>query len=101
MPAYVVVEIKVIDPVTYEEYKKLAPSHVKAFGGKYLARGGRMLSMEGGWNPERLVILEFESIEAAEKWANSPEYAPVRALRLAATESRMVILEGISDPPIL
>lgn len=95
MSAYVIVEIKVTDPVLYEEYKKLAPPLVTAFGGKYLARGGRTVSMEGDWDPERLVILEFESLEAAERWANSPEYAPARAMRLAATESRLIILEGV------
>lgn len=100
MCAYVIVEIKVTDPILYEEYKKLAPPIVAAFGGKYLARGGRMVSMEGNWQPERLVILEFASVEAAERWANSPEYAPVRAMRLAATDSRLVILDGVTPLPI-
>jgi len=94
MSAYVVVNIEVTDPVGYEEYKRLAPAAVAVYGGKYLARGGRSETLEGDWNPQRLVILEFESIEKAKAWLNSSEYAPARALRHKYARSKMVGLEG-------
>lgn len=94
MPAYVVVDIEVTDPVGYEEYKKLAPPAVAAYGGKYLARGGKTETLEGNWNPKRLVILEFESAERAKAWLNSPEYRAARQLRHQTAKTNMVVIEG-------
>ena len=97
MSAYVIVEIEVTDPVQYEEYKKLAPACVKAYGGKYLARGGKTEVLEGEWSPNRLVILEFENNEQAKKWLNSPEYAPAKKLRHVSTHTNMVVVEGVEN----
>jgi uncharacterized protein (DUF1330 family) len=94
MPAYVVVDIEVTDPVRYEDYKKLAASAVAAYGGKYLARGGQTEVLEGQWAPKRLVILEFESMERAKAWLESPEYAPGRKLRHETATSDMVLVQG-------
>ena len=95
MTAYVIVDIDVHDPVGYEEYKKLAPAIIESFGGKYLARGGRTETLEGDWSPSRLVILQFESVEQAQKWINSPEYSEARKKRLQTTNSKMVVIEGL------
>ena len=95
MSAYVIVDIQVTDPVGYEEYKKLAPPIVAAFGGKYLARGGKTETLEGDWSPKRLVILEFESAERAKAWLNSPEYRAPRQLRNRTTQTNMVVVEGV------
>ena len=65
MSAYVIVEIEVLDPVRYEEYKRLAPPSIAAFGGRYVVRGGRSETLEGDWSPKRIVILEFEGLERA------------------------------------
>jgi uncharacterized protein (DUF1330 family) len=94
MTAYVIVDVEVTDPAGYEEYKKLAPPAVSLYGGKYLARGGRNESLEGDWKAQRLVILEFESIEKAKAWVNSPEYAPARAMRHKYAKSKMIVVEG-------
>jgi uncharacterized protein (DUF1330 family) len=95
MSAYVIVEIEVTDPAGYEEYKKLAPAAVALYGGKYIARGGKNETLEGVWQPNRLVILEFPSMEQAKAWVNSPEYAPARAMRHKYAKSKMVVVEGI------
>ncbi len=94
MSAYVIVDISIIDPITYADYKNLAPAAVAMYGGKYLARGGKTEILEGDWQPGRLVILEFPDIERAKAWLNSPEYAPARALRHQAARSSMVVVEG-------
>lgn len=94
MTAYVVVDINVTDPVGYEEYKKLAPPAVALYGGKYLARGGRTETLEGGWSPSRLVILQFDSVEQAKAWLNSPEYREARELRHKTASTNMVVIEG-------
>ena len=95
MPAYVIVDIQVNDPVGYEEYKQLAPPSIAAHGGKYLARGGQTEVLEGGWSPSRLVILQFENIGQARKWLNSSEYSAARALRHQTATTNMVVIEGM------
>lgn len=94
MPAYVIVDIDVTDPVLYETYKKMAPPTVAAYGGKYLARGGKNEVLEGDWQPKRLVILEFPSLAQAKAWVDSHEYRPAREMRHKAATSRMVVIEG-------
>jgi len=95
MPAYVLVDIEVIDPNLYEEYKKLAPSTVTQYGGKYVARGGKTETLEGDWTPKRLVILEFPNSEQAKAWLNSPEYREARKMRHASAKSHMIVIEGV------
>lgn len=94
MSAYVIVDIEVTDPAGYEEYKKLAPPTLQIYGGKYIARGGYNETLEGDWHANRLVILEFESLEKVKAWLNSPEYAPARALRHKYARTNMVVVEG-------
>jgi uncharacterized protein (DUF1330 family) len=95
MTAYVVVEVEVNDTALYEQYKPLAAAAVAAYGGWYLARGGKTVLLEGEKAPERLVILEFESVERALAWWNSPEYAEAKKMRQAASHTRMVVVEGL------
>jgi uncharacterized protein (DUF1330 family) len=95
MTAYVIVDIDVTNPEGYEEYKKLAPPTLAVYGGKYIARGGGTEVLEGDWVPNRLVILQFESVERAKAWLNSPEYSEARTLRHKYAKSNMVVVEGV------
>ena len=95
MTAYIILDIEVTDPAGYDDYKKLAPPSIPLYGGKYIARGGKSETLEGDWHSERLVILEFESVERAKTWLNSPEYAQARALRHKYAKSKMIVVEGI------
>ena len=95
MSAYVIVDIDVMDPVGYEEYKHLAPLTLDSFGGRYIARGGTCETLEGTWQPKRLVILEFKTTERAKEWLNSSEYAPARSLRHKYAKTNMVVVEGL------
>lgn len=95
MPAYVILDINVNDPDLFEEYKKLAPATIEAYGGKYIARGGKVETLEGDWTPNRIVILEFDNSETAKNWLNSPEYREARAMRLQAAMSQSIVVEGV------
>ena len=95
MAAYVIVDIEVTDPEAYEEYREQVPALVAKFGGKYLARGGEMEKVEGNWSPTRLVVLEFESMERVKEFYYSKEYEPLKKIRLSATNSNMVLLNGV------
>jgi uncharacterized protein (DUF1330 family) len=94
MAAYVVGEIEVTDPATYEEYRKQVPAVVTKYGGRFIVRGGKAEALEGGWAPKRLVALEFPSMEQARKWYGSPEYAPLIALRQKASRGKLILVEG-------
>ena len=95
MPAYIVVEIEVEDPVRYEDYKKMVPPSLAAYGGRFLVRGGKVENLEGDWAPKRFVMAEFPSVERAKAWWSSPEYAEAKALRHATAKSQMIVVEGI------
>jgi uncharacterized protein (DUF1330 family) len=95
MSAYVIVEIEVQDPVGYEEYKKLAGATVNAHGGKYIVRGGKTEVLEGDWEPKRIVVLEFESMDRAKEWLNCEEYREPRKMRHATARTNMVLVEGL------
>ena len=95
MIAYVIFDINVTDPVRYEEYKKLASPTVELYEGKYIARGGRAETLEGDWSPSRLVILQFESIDRAKQWLNSPEYSTAKLIRHQTATSSAVVVEGV------
>lgn len=96
MSAYVIVDIEVKDLEKYQEYRKVAPATVQAYGGKYLARGGKIEVMEGNWTPKNVVVVEFESVERAKAWYNSPEYVAIRAGRQDNTNSRMILVDGVA-----
>ena len=97
MVAYVINDMEVTDPQLLDEYRKLSPATVERYGGRFLARGGQVETLEGTWSPKRLVILEFPSIAQAKAWVNSPEYAPARRVRQKASRSNIVVVEGV--PP--
>ncbi|HEX6528208.1 MAG TPA: DUF1330 domain-containing protein [Burkholderiales bacterium] len=94
MSAYVIGEIDVTDPAAYEDYRKQVLAVVTKYGGKFLVRGGKVDSKEGGWAPKRIVVLEFPSMEQAQKWYHSAEYAPLIKLRQKASRGKLILLEG-------
>ena len=95
MTAYVVVDIEIKDPVRYEEYKQLAPQSLAAFGGKYVARGGKTDVLEGARRPGRVVLLEFPNAKRAREWWDSEAYKPVKGIRQACARTEMFIVEGV------
>ena len=67
---------------------------VQKHGGRFMARGGNVEALEGGWVPKRIVVLEFPSMDAVRKWYRSPEYAPLIKLRQKASRGRLIAVEG-------
>jgi uncharacterized protein (DUF1330 family) len=94
MPAYIVVDVSIHNAENYEDYKKLTPASIAAYGGKFIVRGGKTETLEGNWQPERMVVIEFSTVERAKQWWASDEYAPAKALRQANAETKMILLEG-------
>ena len=94
MAAYVIAEIDITDPAGYEEYRRQVPGVITKYGGKYIVRGGKVESIEGGWQPKRLAVVEFPSMEQAQKFYRSAEYAPLIKLRQKASRGKLIIVEG-------
>lgn len=95
MSAYVIFDITVNDPGKYEEYKKRTMPTIAAFGGRFIVRGGQLEVLEGDWQPNRIVILEFESMARAKEWINSNEYSEVKAIRHNTARSNVIVVDGV------
>ncbi len=95
MAAYVIVEVSVHDPVQYEEYKKLTPASIAAYDGKFIVRGGQTETLEGDWQPERIVVLEFPTVERAKEWWNSEIYTHAKQIRYRTATSKMIVVQGV------
>ena len=94
VPAYVIAELEIVDAAAYDEYRRRVTPTVTEYGGKYIVRGGAVESLENGWPPIRVAVLEFPTMEHARRWYHSPEYGPLIALRQRASKSRLTLLEG-------
>ena len=95
MAAYIIVQISITDPATYERYRAIAPPSIEQYGGRYIVRGGKTEMLEGSWAPTRIVVLEFPTVAAARDWWSSPEYAPAKALRQSSADTDMLLVEGM------
>jgi uncharacterized protein (DUF1330 family) len=94
MPAYIIVDVEIHNPEAYEAYKKLTPASLEGYEGKFIVRGGKTESLEGDWNPQRIVVLQFPSVEKARAWWASEGYAPAKAIRESAAFTKMLLVEG-------
>jgi uncharacterized protein (DUF1330 family) len=94
---YVIAEITVIDPEAYKEYAAAVPPIIAHFGGKYLVRGGKTVAVEGEPANGRIVVIEFDSLAAAQSFEESKEYQAVTPLRHKAARSRVFLVEGPSQ----
>ena len=95
MTAYVVVDVQRTDLERAARYSELAGPSVERHGGRYVARGGATDVLEGGWDPERLVVIEFPSRDAARSWYESDDYREARRVRDGAGTWNMVVVEGV------
>lgn len=97
MAAYIIVDVDIHDPVEYEEYKKLTPSSITAYDGKFLVRGGVTETLEGDWSPQRIVVLEFPTVARAKQWWGSTEYSKAKRIRQRTAKTKMIVAEGYAD----
>ena len=95
MPAYAILDLKIFDKEKLQEYKNVAPEIIKKYRGKIIVRGGETNTVEGNWNPKRVVIIEFPTFEIANDWWNSEEYKKATELRKKGAETNVIIIDGI------
>ena len=95
MPAYVIARVEVTDWDKYNEYLKVGPGTIAQYGGRFIARAGEVVTLEGPEETRRLIILEFASLAEAKAWYNSKEYQDAKKLRSGASIGSLVAIEGI------
>jgi uncharacterized protein (DUF1330 family) len=98
MAAYIVSRVKILNRQSMQRYMAEAPATVAAFGGRYLVRGGDVQPLEGAWEHERMVIVEFPDRAAALAWYHSDLYRPLRDLRQSTAEAVILLAEGVAQP---
>jgi uncharacterized protein (DUF1330 family) len=96
MAAYLISEVAAIDdPGGFEEYRRLVAATVEPFGGKYLVRARAFELLEGDWQAEALVVIEFESAAKAKEWWSSDAYSEVKKIRQRTAKSKLIIVGGV------
>ena len=94
MAAYVIAQINVTDPDTYEDYRALVPATLDAYCGEFVVRGGDQEALEGDAPSPRTVVLRFADMAAARAWHNSSEYAAAKAIRQSASTGTLLLVDG-------
>ena len=95
MAGYALIDVEITDQATFAESLERAPAVVEAYGGKYLVRGGTTEVVQGNWTPHRVVLVEFESVERARAWWNSPDHARLRVMLDKCSNATVTIVEGV------
>jgi uncharacterized protein (DUF1330 family) len=94
MPAYIIARVEVTDWTRYREYTKATPEVIAQYGGKFIVRGGDIVTLEGEAENRRLVIIEFPTLKQAQEFYDSPEYTKVKQLRIGASSGQFIAVEG-------
>jgi len=94
MPVYMIIDIQINDEALYRQYVQRVPEVIGKYGGKYLARGGQVTPWSGSWNPQRIVLIEFETMDHLRRCFESAEYRQIAPLGRQSTIGRAVVVQG-------
>ncbi len=95
MAAYIIFEVDVRDLEGYAKNRDFIQPTLDPFGGRFIVRGGIVECLEGSWNPSRLVIVEFPSVQNAKEWWSSEEYRPAKLVRQETCDTEMILVDGV------
>ena len=95
MAGYVIADVTVTDPEKFEVYRGQVSQTIEKYGGQYIVRGGAAETVEGDWNPGRLVVIQFDSVERAKEWYYSQEYSGPMQLRHQSANTNVLFVEGV------
>ena len=99
MSVYAILDVKIHDPEAYKAYQRGVPEIVARYGGRYLSRGAPVAALNE-WKPERIVLLEFPTMEDLQSFVGAPEYQPLLEIRNRATTSKVVVVESCEPPMV-
>ena len=100
MSTYLISDVTVRDRIAFEIYRTRAAEPIHTYGGCYLARLGEVQVLEGSWNPNMIVIVEFPNLEQARAWYRSPEYAFALEVRDIALNRNLILVDGLNQPAV-
>ena len=95
MSSYLIAEVEVTDPETYEEYRGQVAPTVERYSGRFLIRGGAVHGLEGERTPKRLVVIEFPDMASLREWYQSEEYERLRRIRQRSSTATVLAVEGV------
>ena len=90
-----IAETEITDPERYEQHMAASPSAIATGDGRFLVRGGKLVALEGDWQPSRVVVLEFADLAAAKRWHESQAYQETKKLREGAANLRVIAVQGV------
>lgn len=97
MAAYIFANVDVHDHEGYREYTSQVPATLAPFQGRFVVRAGAHEVLEGEWSPDRIVLIEFPSMELARAWYASPEYQAILPIRHRNSRtSFLALIEGVA-----
>ena len=96
MPAYVIADVRdARDAEALAEYRRVNTEVVADHGGRFIVRGGETELLEGEWDTRRIVVIEFPDMDAARRWYDAEDYAPLKALRQSASDTNIILVDGV------
>jgi uncharacterized protein (DUF1330 family) len=95
-PGYLIARVEVKDWERYLKYAQATPEVIARFGGKFIVRGGDVVTLEGETETRRLVIIEFPSVKKVQEFYHSPEYSRIKELRAGAAIGQFLAVDGIA-----
>ena len=95
MSAYLIALVDVTDPDKYKNYMALTPAAIDKAGGRFLVRNGKRETLEGPDEERRLIVIEFDSLDAVRAFYDSPDYQAAKLERVGAAEGQFIAIEGV------
>jgi len=94
LKGYLILDFSIKDFSLFKEYIEKIPTFIAKHGGRYVVQGAVPEVMEGDWQPERVVVLEFPSNQKAKDFLADPEAQSFFAIHHNTTESKLILVEG-------
>lgn len=95
MPAYAIFDVEIHDMARYQRFMAEVKPALESVGARYLARGGAHRVHEGDWQPRRIVLLEFPSMDAFDTFYHGPVYTALKGIRDECSQARLVSVQGL------
>ena len=95
MSAYLIADVEITDESLYAQFRERMTPTLEAYSGKFIARGGEIEVFDGSWNPKRLAIVAFDSMEQARSWLASTEFKGLDGIRTGSSNINLVLVEGV------
>ena len=97
MPVYLIIDLTIIDEDAYADYIARVPAVMEQYGGRYLVRTSQVSTLAGGWQPERIIVVEFDEAEQVQAFYASPEFQELAPLREQCISARIILVEGFDS----